>query len=111
MGAHSSAKYSVKAKLDVHQAVPGPQGASLAKGTLTGRLTLAGTKSELVWQLHYSKLSGRATAAKVGVGARGRRGSIALTLCTKCVSGVRGVYSGPALTSKKFVRALLHGRT
>jgi hypothetical protein len=107
----SSSRYTIRATLSTRQEVPAPKDAVHGKGLLTGKLTLAGKKSKLVWKLTFSRLSGRARTAEIGMGARGKRGATVLSLCTrKCISPVRGVYEGTYVANKQFVRALLQGR-
>jgi hypothetical protein len=43
----------------------------------------------MTWRLTFSRLTGRATAAHIHIGARGRSGPVAVPLCGPCRSGAR----------------------
>jgi hypothetical protein len=108
--ATASTSYTIKATLNTKQEVPKPKDAVHAKGTLTGKLTLAGKKSRFTWSLKLSHLSGRVRAAEIAMGARGKVGITMLPLCNKCRLNSHGAYIGPYVDNKPFVKALLHGR-
>jgi hypothetical protein len=107
--ATASTTYTIKATLNTGQEVPKPRDAVHAKGTLTGKLTLAGKKSRFTWTLKLSHLSGRVRAAEIAMGARGKVGITMLPLCNKCRLTSHGAYIGPYVDNKPFVKALLHG--
>jgi hypothetical protein len=44
----------------------------------------------LVWRLTYSRLTGKATAAHIHSGARGKAGPVIVPLCAPCKSGANG---------------------
>lgn len=44
----------------------------------------------MTWRLTFSKLSGRAVAAHIHVGAPGKAGGVMIALCGPCRSGQRG---------------------
>ena len=96
----------VTATLDVRQEVPRPKGTiAQAGGSFVATLERRGTAGTLAWRLTFRNLSGKATAAHVHVGKRGRPGPVALPLCGPCRSGARGSRKATAGT----VRALLAG--
>jgi hypothetical protein len=97
--------------LSAKQEVPKPKGALHARGALTARLKVAGKKSNLVWHLTLSGLSGRARAAVIRIAPAGKTGSIAITLCRPCNKVMDGGSSGAYFASPSFLKALLHGRT
>ncbi len=94
------------AGLDARQEVPRPKGATgQAGGSFVATLERKGTAGTLAWRLTFRDLSGKATAAHVHLGKRGRPGPVALPLCGPCRSGARG--STKAGTAA--VQALLTG--
>ena len=44
----------------------------------------------ITWRLTFAKLSGRAIAAHIHSGARGKAGPVIVPLCAPCRSGARG---------------------
>jgi len=56
--------------------------------------TLTGHK--LKWTLTFSKLTGRATAAHIHMGAMGKAGNVVVPLCGPCKSGQSGTSTLPA---------------
>jgi len=81
----------VRTALTARQEVPRPKGrANRARGAFTATVTRSGTSGAIAWRLTFSRLTGRAIAAHVHIGARGRAGGVALPLCGPCRSGVRG---------------------
>jgi hypothetical protein len=94
------------ARLAASQEVPKPvRVAAGARGGFTGRLERGATGATLSWRLTFGGLSGRAAAAHVHRGVRGRAGPIVLALCGPCRSGA----SGTAKVSARTVAALLGG--
>ena len=65
------------------QAVRTPSARGLFKGTLTG--------TTLKWTLTFAKLSGKATAAHIHIGAKGAAGAVVIALCGPCTSGTTGI--------------------
>lgn len=108
--ASASTSYTIKATLNTGQEVPKPTDAVHAKGTFTGKLTLAGKKSRFTWTLKASNLSGRILTAEIGMGARGKSGTTMLPLCNKCGLTAHGAYVGPYVDNKTFVNAVRHGQ-
>jgi hypothetical protein len=82
---------SVRASLNARQEVPRPKGkVNRARGTFTATVTKAGTSGTIAWRLTFSRLTGRALAAHIHSGQRGRSGPVIVPLCAPCRSGARG---------------------
>ncbi len=76
-----------KASLTVGQVTPPVKGTKPgASGTFTA--TLTGTN--LKWKLTYKNLTGRAIAAHIHLGARGKNGIAVVALCGPCKSPMSG---------------------
>jgi hypothetical protein len=98
----------VKTTLRAAQERPKPKGKlARAKGTFTATITRTGTSGVITWRLTFSKLSGRATAAHIHRGARGKAGPVIVPLCAPCRSGARG----RATISESVLNALGSGGT
>jgi CHRD domain len=81
----------IKATLRAAQERPKPKGKlAKARGTFTAAVTRTGTTGVITWRLTFSTLSGRAIAAHIHSGARGKAGPVIVPLCAPCRSGVRG---------------------
>jgi hypothetical protein len=82
---------SVKTTLRAAQERPKPKGKlARAKGTFTATVSRSGTTGVITWRLTFSKLSGRAIAAHIHSGARGKAGPVLVPLCAPCRSGANG---------------------
>jgi CHRD domain len=82
---------SVKTTLRASQERPKPKGKlAKAKGTFTATVSRSGTTGVITWRLTFSKLSGRAVAAHIHSGARGKAGPVIVPLCAPCRSGAHG---------------------
>jgi hypothetical protein len=80
-----------RAALNSRQEVPRPKGnVGRATGAFSYTLTKTGSATVLTWRLSFSRLTGRAVAAHIHVGARGKAGGVALALCGPCRSGATG---------------------
>jgi hypothetical protein len=80
-----------QATLNSRQEVPKPKGnVGRATGAFRYTLTKTGSTTVLTWRLSFSRLTGRAVAAHIHIGARGRAGGVALALCGPCRSGATG---------------------
>lgn len=102
--------YVLTASLSAAPEVPAPKGAvGNAKGTFTARLTLAGKKGTLAWQLAFSGLTGPATAAHIHLGPPGKAGPVTIPLCGPCRASSHGVFKGAIGGRKALLQALLHG--
>ncbi len=94
------------AGLDARQEVPSPKGITAdARGSFAATLERKGAAGTLAWRLTFRGLTGKATAAHVHLGKRGRPGRVALALCGPCRSGARGSLEARAVV----VQALLTG--
>ena len=99
---------NVKTTLRAAQERPKPKGKlAKAKGTFTATVTRTGTSGVITWRLTFSKLSGRAIAAHIHSGARGKAGAVIVPLCAPCRSGARG----RATVSESVLNALESGAT
>jgi hypothetical protein len=82
---------NVKTTLRASQERPKPKGKlAKAKGTFTATVSRNGTSGVIVWRLTFSKLSGRAIAAHIHSGVRGKAGPVIVPLCAPCRSGAHG---------------------
>jgi CHRD domain len=97
---------NVRVSMNARQEVPRPIRAARARGTFTLSATKLGGSATLTWRLAFSRLTGRALAAHIHIGARGRAGPVAVPLCGPCRSGV----SGRATVSGRVLAALEAGR-
>lgn len=100
-----AASLSLIAKLNATQEVPKPKGGASARGTFAAGLVRNGAGGSLSWRLTFQGLSGKASAAHVHLGKRGKAGAVAVSLCGPCRSGARGT----AKLTAKTVTALLAG--
>jgi CHRD domain len=99
---------SIKTTLRAAQERPKPKGKlSKAKGTFTATVTRTGTSGVITWRLTFGKLSGRAVAAHIHSGVRGKAGPVIVPLCAPCRSGARG----RATVDESVLDALESGRT
>jgi hypothetical protein len=70
---------------------PKPKGkVRRARGAFTLTITKQGSSGVLVWRLTFSRLTGRAVAAHIHSGARGKSGPVIVPLCAPCRSGASG---------------------
>ncbi len=82
---------SIRTTLRAGQERPKPKGnVGRARGTFTATVTKQGSSATIAWRLTFSRLTGRAVAAHIHNGARGRTGPVVVPLCAPCRSGVRG---------------------
>jgi hypothetical protein len=96
-----------KATLSAAQETPKPKGSvGKATGAFSFTVTKTGTTSVLTWRLSFSKLTGKAVAAHIHLGQRGKAGAVALALCGPCRSGA----SGKATIKSSLLAALEAGR-
>jgi hypothetical protein len=80
-----------RASLNARQEVPKPKGkVGRANGAFSYTVTKTGTATVLTWRLSFNRLTGRAVAAHIHLGARGKAGGVALALCGPCRSGATG---------------------
>ena len=87
--AASGDKY--KASLTAAQEVPKPKGVpSGAAGSFKAAESERNGKKKLTWRLTFHGLSGKATAAHIHLGKRGKAGPVVVPLCGPCTSGAHG---------------------
>jgi hypothetical protein len=98
----------IKTTLRASQERPRPKGKlAKAKGTFTATVSRSGGSGVITWKLTFSKLSGRAIAAHIHAGARGKAGPVIVPLCTACRSGAHG----RTTVNESVLDALESGRT
>ena len=82
---------SLKTSLRAAQERPKPKGnVRRARGAFTATITKQGSSAVLVWRLTFSRLTGKAFAAHIHSGARGKAGPGIVPLCAPCKSGASG---------------------
>jgi hypothetical protein len=82
--------YSFKATLTGAAEVPKPKAPAGAGGGFTGKSTESGSKVSFHWVLRFHGLSGRAMAAHVHSGKKGKAGPVVVALCGPCKNGQSG---------------------
>jgi hypothetical protein len=98
---------SVKTTLRASQERPRPKGkVAKARGTFTATVTRSGTSGVIAWKLTFGKLTGKAVAAHIHSGVRGKAGPVIVPLCAPCKSG----RTGRATVSASVLAALEAGR-
>ena len=98
---------SVKTSLRAAQERPKPKGnVRRARGTFTATITRSGTSAVVAWRLTFSKLTGKAVAAHIHSGVRGKPGPVIVPLCAPCRNGA----SGRATVDASVLGALEAGR-
>ncbi len=81
----------LKTALRAAQERPRPKGnVRRARGTFSVSITKQGSAAVLSWSLTFSRLTGKAVAAHIHRGARGKAGAVIVPLCAPCKSGARG---------------------
>jgi hypothetical protein len=99
---------SIKTTLRASQERPRPKGKLVkAKGSFTATVSRTGTSGVVTWRLTFGKLSGRAIAAHIHSGARGKAGPVIVPLCAPCRSGAHG----KATVDESVLDALESGKT
>ena len=82
---------SVRTSLSARQSVPRPKGnVRRASGAFTATVTKEGASGTIAWRLTFKRLTGRATAAHIHLGRRGKAGRVIVSLCGPCRNGSRG---------------------
>jgi CHRD domain len=82
---------SVKTSLRAAQERPKPKGnVRRARGTFTATITRSGTSAVVAWRLTFSRLTGKAVAAHIHSGVRGKAGPVIVPLCAPCRNGASG---------------------
>jgi hypothetical protein len=92
LAASQGETYKLSAKLVAGAEVPKPTGVpTAATGAFRGKtVELANDKVRLTWKLTFSHLSGKATAAHIHLGKKGKAGTVLVALCGPCRSGQTG---------------------
>jgi hypothetical protein len=99
---------TLKTSLRASQERPKPKGKTRrARGTFSATITKQGSSAVLTWRLTFSRLTGKAFAAHIHSGARGKPGPVIVPLCTPCRTGARGRVTVDA----SVLNALQSGRT
>jgi hypothetical protein len=82
---------NVRTALRASQERPRPKGkVRLARATFTATVMKSGSSAVVTWRLTFSRLTGRAVAAHIHSGVRGKAGPVIVPLCAPCRSGARG---------------------
>jgi len=107
--AQKSEIYKFKAKLNAAAEVPAPT--SVPAGA-TGSFAVTTVepktgKVKLTWKLTFAHLSGKAVAAHIHLGAKGKAGNVIVPLCAPCKNGM----TGKALIAHSIENALEAGKT
>ncbi len=86
-----AATASVTTSLNARQERPKPKGnVRRATGTFTATVVKLGTTGTIAWRLRFLRLTGRALAAHIHIGQRGKAGPVVVPLCGPCRNGGRG---------------------
>jgi hypothetical protein len=104
---------SVRSTLSSRQEVPKPKGAAKGAGRFTLTAVKSGSSAVVTWRLTFSKLTGRAVAAHIHIGARGVAGPVTLALCGPCRTGATGraTITGGGLAALEAGRAYVNVHT
>jgi hypothetical protein len=82
--------YSFKATLNAAAEVPKPKAPAGAGGGFSAKSTETTAKTTIHWVLRFHGLSGKAMAAHVHLGKKGKAGPVAIALCGPCKNGQSG---------------------
>jgi hypothetical protein len=82
--------YTFKATLNSGQEVPHPKAPAGAAGTFTATSVESSSGIAFRWTLKFHGLSGKAMAAHVHLGRKGKAGPVAIPLCGPCKNGQTG---------------------
>jgi hypothetical protein len=105
---------NARATLTARQEVPRPTGrVGRARGAFTSTIAKSGSTGSMTWRLTFSRLTGRAVAAHIHTGARGRSGPVVVPLCGPCRSGARRTVTlrAPVLAALEAGRAYVNVHT
>jgi CHRD domain len=103
-----SAVAGVRTTLRAAQERPKPKGkVRRAQGTFTATVAKNGDSGVINWRLTFSKLTGRAVAAHIHSGPRGKAGPVIVPLCAPCKNGA----AGRATVSASVLNSLESGRS
>jgi Cu/Zn superoxide dismutase len=99
---------TLKTSLRASQERPKPKGSvRRARGAFSVTITKQGSSAVLAWRLTFSRLTGKAVAAHIHSGARGKAGPVIVPLCAPCRTGAQG----RATVNASVLNALESGRT
>jgi hypothetical protein len=99
---------TLKTSLRASQERPKPKGSvRRARGAFTVTITKQGSSAVVAWRLTFSRLTGKAVAAHIHSGARGKSGPVIVPLCAPCRTGAQG----RATVNASVLNALESGRT
>jgi hypothetical protein len=90
--------------LNVAQEVPRPKAPARARGSFTASITESATATTLRWKLTFTGLSGKAMAAHIHRGKRGKAGPVLVALCGPCRSGQKGTMKLAASANRTIER-------
>lgn len=91
LAASQKETYTLVANLRTSQEVPKPVGAKANEvGLFKGTVVESGSSRKLSWRLTFAHLTGKAMAAHLHLGKRGKAGPVAVPLCGPCKSGQKG---------------------
>ena len=105
---------AIMTSLNSRQERPKPKGnVKRATGTFTATVTKSGSTGTIAWRLRFSGLTGRAVAAHIHIGQRGKAGPVAVSLCGPCRSRQRGAgnLTAAVLTALETGRAYVNVHT
>ncbi|HEY4348529.1 MAG TPA: CHRD domain-containing protein [Gaiellaceae bacterium] len=83
----TAAKTTFNAVLGTKQEVPAETG---AKPTAGGKFTAHLSGGTLTWNLTFAHLTGKASAAHIHLGAKGKPGGVIVSICGPCTSPAKG---------------------
>ena len=91
LAASQKETYTLVANLRTSQEVPKPVGAKANEvGLFKGTVVESGSSRKLSWRLTFAHLTGKAMAAHLHLGKRGKAGPVAVPLCGPCKNGQKG---------------------
>jgi len=100
----SSATKTFGATLNTAQEVPKETGAPASAG---GKFSATLSGTTLKWTLTFSHLTGKASAAHIHLGAKGKAGNVIVALCGPCKSPI----SGSAKITSAVIKEMNAGKT
>ena len=86
----ANSTYTFKATLNSGQEVPHPKAPAGAAGSFAAKSTESGSTTTFRWTLKFHGLSGKAMAAHVHLGKKGKAGAVIVPLCGPCKNGQTG---------------------
>jgi hypothetical protein len=83
-------KHTYRAPLNTGLEVPKPTGGARGSGLFTATVTESGSSITLTWKLTFKRLTGKAVAAHIHKGRKGKAGPVLVPLCGPCRNGQTG---------------------